>query len=1244
MSDLQQGRSRPGVTQSDQRLLFVVSAAVIDLDWAEWVTVHLDGLGYRSELLDPPLRSGDAALEEIAALRSGPAESIVIVSAALLQGASAALHLDQLSPEARPLIAVLIEDVVLPATWNDALLVPMFQVPDDYHASRDLLLAALDQITPHRNEASELDRATAEAAARRRPQPAPVVIDAFPLPPAPTTPAAAPVEPATDSDWADTSNDRQPPESNGTNGTALVPETAQPADATQSTAELATADEANEPADLHLQTAEALTAQATTSDEAASSQEAAGSQDLSADTAAEARPATSSLFAARQLSDAPTLSPSPAWFGAEAMGDAPVAAAPPAPVAADRAAATNRPGSGLLRLGGGTNPWQAAQAGGASVTETESEATLTASADTASTAAEAALADPDTDAEQVISAVPVGLLAPAPTAPAPLAAANTATATFEEITPVADTELPEPPRETPTELVGMAGVLRLPFHSPVSLWSVDPVLELLEQGLQSRCGEQTTPPVSLFGTITAPNGAPKAVTVALTGSSGIGKSVIALTHGHRQATRLDVVWWVRGHTQATVRADLRALAVAVGVGASDTDGLLAGLRTKLEQGQDRWLVIIDGLEPDVSLESLLPTQGRGQVLLTCPFEPAGADCVAIGAPSATVAVRALADARPADAVAEPLDDEALDTLGARLASEPWGLALAARHLASGQASPGRLAAQLNRPPAVGGLDSSQVTSASEAALLVVLDAWQRHRPQAVAALLATSMLGSGPLRQTDLDRLAPGGENATTPDQLTSPERVDGAPAVLLLTSFSQDGATRALLWVGDDHVAMVSSLGRALRRLEDGAGHQETVQLARNLVSDALPLQVEDSAIEFYAPHAVSVLAADTDQAAASPDSEAGSGAAITVRLRTVIAGWHERLGMLDTEHTPPPREPVALVPDQDLSPAQPSDERLADLRTRSLAAAQQGNYLEATRNLEELVARTEAASGSNDLHTLSARTDLANALIASGSQHRAHLLLAKVLDDTRQSFGEDHPATLLAMHNLANSHADLGRHPEALALRESVLGARLEALGAEHPQTVSAKGNLANSLAALGRSPEALGYREAVADVRRRNLGFDHPQTLGALNNLANSYAEVGRHADALRLRQEVLQGREQTLGADHPHTLTARNNLANSLAAVGRDQDARRERATTLTVCERVLGADHPHTITARANLAFSSALRPTPRAGPAEATPVFGSHGYGPPTQSRMPTLGVGGGLHPAEEATPSKRKRFWFFRR
>ncbi len=235
-------------------------------------------------------------------------------------------------------------------------------------------------------------------------------------------------------------------------------------------------------------------------------------------------------------------------------------------------------------------------------------------------------------------------------------------------------------------------------------------------------------------------------------------------------------------SEATVRADHGALAVAVavGIGASDTGGLLAGLRTKLEQGQDRWLVIIDGLEPDVSLESLLPTQGRGQVLLTCPFEPAGADCVAIGAPSATVAVRALADAGPADAVAEPLHDEALDTLGARLASEPWGLALAARHLASGQTSPGRLAAQLNRPPTVGGLDSSQVTSAAEAALLVVLDAWQRHRPQAVPALLATSMLGSRPLRQTDLDRLAPGGENATTPDQLTSPERVGGAAAVPL--------------------------------------------------------------------------------------------------------------------------------------------------------------------------------------------------------------------------------------------------------------------------------------------------------------------------------------------------------------------------------------------------------------------------------------------------------------------------------
>ena len=87
---------------------------------------------------------------------------------------------------------VQIEDMPLPAELADGIAAPMYQAPNDYHASRDLLLTALRQVRAGEPAATEV---LAEAGGvRRSPLPAPVVV--APAYPAPTPGPLVPDQPA----------------------------------------------------------------------------------------------------------------------------------------------------------------------------------------------------------------------------------------------------------------------------------------------------------------------------------------------------------------------------------------------------------------------------------------------------------------------------------------------------------------------------------------------------------------------------------------------------------------------------------------------------------------------------------------------------------------------------------------------------------------------------------------------------------------------------------------------------------------------------------------------------------------------------------------------------------------------------------------------------------------------------------------------------------------------------------------
>jgi tetratricopeptide (TPR) repeat protein len=123
-------------------------------------------------------------------------------------------------------------------------------------------------------------------------------------------------------------------------------------------------------------------------------------------------------------------------------------------------------------------------------------------------------------------------------------------------------------------------------------------------------------------------GAAAAVTQALQGAGGVGKTALAVEYAYRHRAEFDTVWWVRAEEPATLVGDLADLSVALRLpGAGQADQRLAALAVRRWlEGHNRWLLILDNAQaPDAGtgldaplarLVDLVPQVLHGQVLVT----------------------------------------------------------------------------------------------------------------------------------------------------------------------------------------------------------------------------------------------------------------------------------------------------------------------------------------------------------------------------------------------------------------------------------------------------------------------------------------------------------------------------------------------------------------------------------------------------------------------------------------------------
>jgi tetratricopeptide (TPR) repeat protein len=590
-------------------------------------------------------------------------------------------------------------------------------------------------------------------------------------------------------------------------------------------------------------------------------------------------------------------------------------------------------------------------------------------------------------------------------------------------------------------------VSNVPVHVPVHFMGRDDALAAIESALGRYEG--------------------RVAVTALHGLRGVGKTTLAAAYCERHRGDYRATWWVRAHTEPTMRADLAALGVRLGWVSADEkeEPALTKVMERLRHEGEGILLIYDSAPDARRLTSHLPLGGAARVLVT-------------------------SNAHAWRGVAEPV------------VIRLWPKAIGAEYLIARTGRAAECAAAEALSEALGGLPLAHEQAAAYCEQLYVGLADYARR------------FAAAPVRMLDTERYAP----AEFHDGLT----VTKAFSLAIEQAARQQPAAEPLI----AHLALLApepvplflfregraALGEPLAALLDEDGLDEAVAalrafalVDREVIEDEREPEVTTDMVRLHR------LVREVAAMRLPAEAQDGARRALVATLALVYPNdvfndprtW-PRARRLDALA-------LALVAGNTEIPAgtEASASRLLD----RLAAYRQGAlgaYAPARPLYERALAIRERALGPEHPHTATSLNDLAVLLKAQGDLAGARPLYERALAICERVLGPEHPDTALSLNNLAFLLRDAGHLAEAEPLFCRAIAIGEKTLGRQHPHVATWLSNLACLLRDSGRpSRGRTAFRRGDCDrhTRARRRASADPALFEPFRSSASRRQTTGR-----------------------------------------------------------------------------------------------------------------------------------------
>ncbi|MCH7878805.1 MAG: tetratricopeptide repeat protein [candidate division Zixibacteria bacterium] len=529
-----------------------------------------------------------------------------------------------------------------------------------------------------------------------------------------------------------------------------------------------------------------------------------------------------------------------------------------------------------------------------------------------------------------------------------------------------------------------------------------------------------------------------ALTQAIKGLGGIGKTQIAIEYAYRNREHYSVVWWISSEESASLAGDYARLAVELNLASADTadQNVLINATWQWLSANSNWLLIFDNVESRDSIKTYLPPDLKGHIIITSRYS----DWAGL---ASSVKVEEL----PPDEAVEFLikRTDVKDRTGAAKLAETLGYLPLALEQAGAYIK--------NR-----GLDYERYLEHYQTKHTELLDKGEvsTEYPRSVATTWSVSIESTREISEVapDLLRLLA----FFAPDDIPLDiirEQKDLLPEKLKIAaedSLKLDDAVGALMTFSlidcvDDSI----SLHRLVQEVTRDTMSEGDAKLNAGAVVSIL-----DSAFPFE----------DHD-----PDTWSPSGRLIVHVLES--ADYAQALSV---------------------SPEQTSSLSFKAGKYFRIRAI----YVEARRSFERALELAVEFYGQDHSNVAAALNDLTTVLIEAGDSAGATDAYKRALEIAEKVHGKDHGHVATYLNNLAGVLKNQGDLTGAREMYERALKINRKVYGEDHPNVATSLNNLAGVLRAQGDLAGARDMYERALRIFTQFLGEKHPDTLTAKQGL--------------------------------------------------------------------------------------------------------------------------------------------------
>jgi tetratricopeptide (TPR) repeat protein len=637
------------------------------------------------------------------------------------------------------------------------------------------------------------------------------------------------------------------------------------------------------------------------------------------------------------------------------------------------------------------------------------------------------------------------------------------------------------------------------------------------------------------------SGQPAALTQAISGLGGVGKTQLAVEYAYRHAAEYDVVWWVRAEEPVTLAADYASLARPLDLRQRDKPDqrvVVEAVRRWLGQNAG-WLLVFDNARDPTEVRGYLPQAATGHVLITSR-NPAWRGV------ASPLTVQVLERAESVDFLLKrtgQADEEAAGALAEALGDLPLALEQAGAYV---EASGGTLSGYLrvfrrrHRELLRRGKPSTDYPHTVATTWEISFQQVQQASPAGADLLNLCAFLAPD-----DIPR-----------DLFSEADPLAFDEALAALRRYS-------LVEVRDDALSVHRLVQAVARdRLQEKA-QRMWAEAAVRLVNRAFPFKQDN--LQTW-PRSARLL---PHAFAAAEHAEALEVASETTARLLNETGVYLR-GRAEFAESKAVRERALAILEKVLGADHPSVATL--ISNLGLVLQALGDLTEARAHLERALAINEAVFGPDHPKVATDVNNLGGVLQALGDLGgaRAAYERARAIDEA--TFGPDHPNVARDVSNMGSVLHALGDLEGARASFDRALAIDEAVFSLNHPEVATDVNNLGGVLQALGDLEGAQAAFERALAIDEATFGPEHPKVAGDVNNLGGVLQALGDLEGARASFERVLGILEKTLPPEHPRVATATNNLGLVLQALGDLEGARAAFERALAIDEAVFGPDH------------------------------------------------------------------------